>query len=65
MFGSKNTVKLEKDLMDKIRKYAEVAGYASPDEFVRHALEKEIAQLEEADSDEDIKDKLKGLGYIS
>ena len=65
MFGSKNSVKLDKDLMDKIRKYAEVAGYASPDEFVRHALEKEIAQLEEADSDEDIKNKLKGLGYIS
>jgi len=65
MFGSRNTIKLEKDLMEKVRRYAEVAGYASPDEFVEHALRKEIEQLEEADSDEDIKNKLKGLGYIS
>jgi hypothetical protein len=28
-------------------------------------LEKELAGLEEADSDEEIKKKLKGLGYIS
>jgi len=58
-------VKIDKDLMKKIEKYSEIAGYASPEEFVVHALEKEIAQLEEADSDEEIKNKLRGLGYIS
>ncbi len=63
MFGSK--IKIDKDLLEKIKKYAEIAGYSSPEEFVQHALEKEIAKLEEADSDEDIKNKLKGLGYIS
>lgn len=63
MFGSK--IKIDKDLLDKIKKYASLAGYSSPEEFVHHALEKEIAKLEEADSDEDIKNKLKGLGYIS
>jgi len=63
MFGPK--VKISKDLLMKIRKYAEVAGYSSVDEFVTHALEKEIAKIEEADSDEEIKKKLKGLGYIS
>jgi len=63
MFGPK--VKISKDLMMKIQKYAEVAGYSSVDEFVTHALEKEIAKIEEADSDEEIKKKLKGLGYIS
>lgn len=63
MFGSK--IKIDKDLLEKIKKYAEVAGYSSPEEFVHHALEKEIAKLEEADSEEDIKNKLKGLGYIS
>ena len=50
---------------EKISKYASVAGYSSPDEFVLHALEKEMAVLEEAESDEEIKKKLKGLGYIS
>jgi hypothetical protein len=34
-------------------------------EFVTHALEKEIAQLEDADSEEEVKKRLQGLGYIS
>ena len=63
MFGSK--VKIEKGLLKKIRMYAKIAGYSSPDEFITHALEKEIALLEEADSDEEIRKKLQGLGYIS
>lgn len=63
MFGS--SIKLDKDLLRKVRKYAEIAGYSTAEEFVAHALQKEIAQLEEADSDEEIKKRLKGLGYIS
>ena len=58
-------IKLDKDLLAKIRKYAELAGYSSPEEFVTHALEKELAKLEGADSDEEIKKRLQGLGYIS
>lgn len=63
MFGPK--IRLEKDLYDKVRKYAEIAGYSSVEEFVTHALEKEVAQLEEAESEEEIKKRLQGLGYIS
>jgi len=63
MFGPK--IKLDKDLYAKIKKYAELAGYSSAEEFVTHALEKEIAKLEDAGSDEEIKKRLKGLGYIS
>ncbi len=63
MFGSK--IKINKELMDKIKKYAAIAGYSSPEEFIIHALEKEIAKLEEADSDEEVKKRLRGLGYIS
>ncbi len=58
-------IKLDKDLMDKVGKYAALAGYSSTEEFVTHCLEKEIAKLEEADSPEEIQKKLKGLGYIS
>ncbi len=61
----KAKVRLEKNLMEKVKKYAKLAGYSSPEEFVTHCLEKEIAQLEESDSEEEIKKKLKGLGYIS
>ena len=64
MFGSAK-IKLDRNLWQKIRRYAEVAGYSSAEEFVIHALEKEIAQLEEADSDEEVRKKLKGLGFIS
>jgi len=64
MFGSVK-VKLDKDLVDKIKKYAEIAGYSTPEEFITHALEKELAKLEDADSEEEIKKRLQGLGYIS
>jgi len=64
MFGS-TKIKLDKELLDKVRRYAEIAGYSSPEEFVTHALEKELAKLEDADSEEEIKKRLQGLGYIS
>lgn len=62
MFGN---VKLDKTLLVKVKRYAALAGYSSPEEFITHALEKEIRQLDEADSEEEIKKRLKGLGYIS
>lgn len=58
-------IKIEKELLARIKKYSDLAGYSSPDEFIRHCLEKELAKLEEADSEEEVKKKLKGLGYIS
>lgn len=61
----KAKIKIDKDLLEKIKKYAEISGYSSPEEFITHCLEKEIAKLEESDSEEEIKKKLKGLGYIS
>jgi metal-responsive CopG/Arc/MetJ family transcriptional regulator len=64
MFGS-NSIKLDKDLLAKVRKYSDIAGYSSVEEFITHALEKELAKLEDADSEEEIKKRLKGLGYIS
>jgi metal-responsive CopG/Arc/MetJ family transcriptional regulator len=57
-------VKLDKDLLDRVKKFAELAGYSSVEEFVTHCLEKEISKLEESDSEEEVKKKLKGLGYI-
>ena len=65
MFGFGSRVKIDKALLAKIRMYASIAGYSSPEEFIAHALEKEIAQLEEAESEEEIRKKLQGLGYIS
>ena len=58
-------LKIDKDLYAKLKKYADLSGYSSPDEFVVHLIERELATLEGADSEEEIKKKLKGLGYIS
>lgn len=57
-------IKLKKDLLDRIKRCAEAAGYSSAQEFVEHVLEKELARLEEAESNEEIVRKLKGLGYL-
>jgi len=65
MFGGAGKIKLDKDLLDRIRKISEVAGYASHEEYIVHVLEKEIAKFEDAKSDADITEKLRGLGYIS
>jgi hypothetical protein len=63
MFGS--NIKLDKALLARVKRYADLAGYSSVDEFVTHVLEKELAKLDGSDSEEDIRKKLKGLGYIS
>jgi len=57
-------VKIEDALFEKVKKYSEVAGYSSVEEFVHHALEKEVEQLDEAGNEEEVKKKLQGLGYI-
>lgn len=63
MFGDKK-ISLDKDLWERVRRFAELAGYSSADEFVAHVLEKELAGLKATDSDENIRKKLQGLGYI-
>ncbi len=57
-------VKLNKDLWTKVKRVAAAGGYSSPEEFVVHVLEREIAKLDDDQSDDEIVNKLKGLGYI-
>ncbi len=65
MFGSGKSVKLDKDLVARVKRYADIAGYSSVEEFITHALEKELSKLDGAVSEEEIKKRLRGLGYIS
>jgi hypothetical protein len=58
------SIKLNKDLWAKVKKCADTAGYSSPQEFVEHVLEKELAKVETSASDEEIAKKLQGLGYL-
>ncbi len=64
MFGSSSSIKLDKSLLERVKRCADAAGYSSPQEFVVHVIEKELAQIEEGASDEEIMSKLQGLGYI-
>lgn len=57
-------IKLDPNLYDRVKKVSEVAGYSSPDEFITHIIEKELAKIETSDSDEDVTERLRGLGYI-
>ena len=63
MFGG--NVKLDKDILAKAKRFARIAGYASVEEFIKHVLEKEMSQVDETASEEEIKKRLQGLGYIS
>jgi hypothetical protein len=58
------TVKLKKEIWNRVKRCSEAAGYSSPDEFVEHVIEKELAKLEDAESDAEIVKKLQGLGYL-
>jgi metal-responsive CopG/Arc/MetJ family transcriptional regulator len=62
MFGPK--IKLDRDLYQRLARCAEAAGYSSTEEFIRHALEKAAAVLEEAETEEEIRKRLQGLGYL-
>jgi len=58
------TLKLNKELWERVKRCAELAGYSGPQEFIEHLIAKELARLEATESDEDLLKKLKGLGYI-
>lgn len=61
----RSAIRIDKALFAKVKRCADLAGYSSVDEFVTHVLEKEVASIEDSDSEAEIKKKLKGLGYIS
>jgi hypothetical protein len=66
MFGYK--LKIEDDLLERIKKCSAMAGYSSVDEFIVHALEKEATAIlgpeSSSASEEEIKKRPRGLGYI-
>jgi metal-responsive CopG/Arc/MetJ family transcriptional regulator len=62
MFGP--SIKLDKELYDRVKRCADAAGYSSPKEFIQHVLEKELEKFSGDESDEEIVKKLQGLGYL-
>lgn len=62
--SSKVSVKLNKSLCQRAQKVIETAGYSSLEEFIEHAVEKDLVRLEGTESKEELIKKLKGLGYL-
>jgi hypothetical protein len=59
------TLTITQELMDKLDRLAPVAGYDDGAQFATAILEREVAKLEDADANQQIEDRLRGLGYIS
>jgi len=62
---SVSKIKIDKELLKKAGEHAAKAGYTSVEEFISHIIEKEISRSEESESEEEVKKRLQGLGYIS
>ncbi len=60
----KETVKLNKSICDRARAVVRKAGYSSLEEFIEHAMERDLGRLEQAESKENLIERLKGLGYL-
>jgi hypothetical protein len=65
MFGG-SKIKLDKDLLNRCKKYAEESGYTSVEEFIAYTLERELkkGQKQSPEDEEKVAKRLKGLGYI-
>ena len=58
------SIKIGKELWERIERGAKAGGYSSPQEFAEHVLDKHVPKSDDTDSGEEILKKLKGLGYI-
>jgi hypothetical protein len=57
-------IKIDKPLFERVVQVALRAGYSSAQEFIQHLLEKAVADVEQAATDEEVEKQLRGLGYI-
>jgi predicted CopG family antitoxin len=59
-------IKIDRELYEKLERIADAAGYSSTEEFIIHVLEREASKIgDDSSSDEEIRKRLEGLGYIS
>ena len=59
-------LKLDDETLERLRRVTEIGGYSSVEEFVRNVLERELDALDtgSGESEEEIRRKMEGLGYI-
>ncbi len=61
--GSK--IRVNRELLQRAKAYAETAGYSSVEELVAHLIEKEMGGDDRGESEDLVDKRLKGLGYLS
>jgi len=57
-------IKIEDSLYERAQRAAEAAGYSSVDEFVAHCVESGIQKQNVDETEGQVADQLRGLGYI-
>jgi len=57
-------VKIDPNLYERMKNAAEKGGYPSVEDFLMHVIEKELSVLESAESDKEVTERLRGLGYL-
>jgi hypothetical protein len=57
-------IRINKALYELVEQKADEEGYSSIDEYVTHILEKAVANAGENASEEEIRERLRGLGYL-
>jgi len=57
-------IDFEDALWAKVKKHSAAAGYSSPEEFVQHAVEKQLATAASPKDEQEAARKIKGLGYV-
>ena len=63
---AKIKLKIDDEMKSRLEKVSEAGGYSSADEFILKIIERELDKLDpdSDESEEDIKKKLEGLGYL-
>ncbi len=64
---AKLRIRIDDGLLSRMQKVADAGGYSSVEEFALHVLGREIDRLDgdESESEEEIRRKLEGLGYLT
>ena len=56
-------VEFDKSVWARVEQFAAAEGYSSPEEFVKHVVEKALSKADEGEGEQGAK-KLKGIGYL-
>ena len=64
---AKLKIRIDDGFLSRMQKISDAGGYSSVEEFVLHVLGREVERLDadESESEEAIRRKLEGLGYLT